>query len=276
MASSSSRPVHGGRGRTPSDSVVPRAASAGAAVLGVAGFLLHTAPVYGGGAAAALAAQPATTWVGAGGFALLLGGLLAAASLMRAVRLHRDHAAVFSVLGTLAVVVGLLDPPVGTTAGWALIVITVLAVLQSVLAIVAVLRPEPEAVQDQDVRRPVQQPPAPPAPQTIPAGRVVDTADVAAQGHGQATAAGHAAGINQAHHTAPPWVEQPRHAEPADRPTAPVYVPSASPAATGAQPIAASGAAGPAGAWGVRAQQAGEQRAGGSGHAPEGFTPGRQ
>jgi hypothetical protein len=274
MASLSSRPGHGGRGRTGADSAVPRAASAGAAVLGVAGFLLHAAPVYGGDAAAVLAAQPVTTWVGAGGLALLLGGLLAAATLTTAAPLHRDHAVVFSVLGTLAVVIGLLDPPMGTTPAWALIVIVVMAVLQSVLAILAVLRRASDVADLQVVRRSVQ-PPVPSSPLTEPAGSEFDAAGVAPQAHRQATATGHGAGIDHGRYTAPPWVEPPRRVGPADRPTAPVYVPSPSPAATGAQPIAGAGSSS-AVTWGGRAQQADEQRAGASAHAPEGFTPGRQ
>jgi hypothetical protein len=271
--------VHGPGPDRPS---LPAAVPVAVTALSVVGFLMHTGPVYRGGAAQILAAQPVATWVGAGSLALLLAGLLALAAGDPGRSQRRELVAVLSVLGTLAVAVGLIDPPAGAGRGWALIVIAVLAVLQTALALFAALP---------RVRAPRQSQPVhhfPTEAAEPPAGRVSYAPPTFAHtpppsGFGMGTGVGTA--DHQARYTAPPWVEAPhdeapqaeppRAVAPADRPTGPVFTPQPSPAATGAQPARAVTAT-PSGAWGGQAQPATGRGGADTGHSPAGFTPGPQ
>ncbi|MDZ4264970.1 MAG: DUF5336 domain-containing protein, partial [Mycobacterium sp.] len=107
----------------------PEHALLGVAVAGIAGFLLHAGPIYRGSGAETLTAQPVGTWVGCGGLALLLAGLLAVPARAGERRRQREIVAALSILGTLAVTLGIIDTPSGATIGWALNVVAVLAVV---------------------------------------------------------------------------------------------------------------------------------------------------
>lgn len=113
-------------------------AGLGVTVLAVIGFGMQAGPVYTGKSAAALAGQPIATWVGTGALALLLAGLLAIPGTKVLATHYRIVAAVLSAFGFLAVVMGLVKRPAETGIGWALIVIAVLALAQTVVAVLAV------------------------------------------------------------------------------------------------------------------------------------------
>lgn len=230
----------------------PEHALLGAAVAGVAGFLLHAGPIYRGSGAETLAAQPIGTWVGCGGLALLLAGLLAVPARAVQGRRQREIVAVCSVLGTLAVTLGIVDTPAGATIGWALSVVAVLAVVQSVLAVVAALSTPPEPRAPSQHESPTREPPAP-------------TGDPAQTYYGSDSPGfGSVAGdSDHVGHTA--------HREPR---AVPVFTPMASPAATGAQP-ARSTATGHQDSWGGRAERATGHRGETDEHTPRGFTPGQ-
>ncbi|WP_018602977.1 DUF5336 domain-containing protein [Mycobacterium sp. 155] len=113
-------------------------AGLGVTALAVIGFGMQAGPVYTGKSAAALAGQPIATWVGTGTLALLFAGLLAIPGTKVPATHYRIVAAVLSAFGFLAVVMGLVKRPVETEIGWALIVIAVLALAQTVVAVLAV------------------------------------------------------------------------------------------------------------------------------------------
>ena len=226
----------------------------GVAVTGVAGFLLHAGPIYRGRGAATLAAQPVGTWVGCGGLALLLAGLLAVPARAAERRRQRDIVAVLSILGTLAVTLGIVDTPAGTTVGWALSVAAVLAVVQSVLAVVAALSATPHP------RSPAQYEPPPRSPDPY-----APTGDPPPTYYGSGSP-GLGAVAGESHH-----VGHTAHREPR---AAPVFTPMASPAATGAQPARTTGS-GHRDSWGGRAEPAVGHRDETGEHTPRGFTPGQ-
>jgi hypothetical protein len=110
----------------------------GVTALAVIGFGMQAGPVYTGKMAASLASHPLATWVGAGGIALLLAGLLAIPGTKVPAHHYRIIAAVLSAFGFLAVMMGLAKRPADTGIGWALIAIAVLALAQTGVAVLAV------------------------------------------------------------------------------------------------------------------------------------------
>jgi hypothetical protein len=134
----------------------------GVTALAVIGFGMQAGPVYTGKTAAALAGQPIGTWAGAGGLALLLAGLLAIPGTKVPAHHYRIIAAVLSAFGFLAVVMGLVKRPAETGIGWALIAIAVLALAQTVVAVLSVRATKtlPEQPAQPDPRLQEQHPPA--------------------------------------------------------------------------------------------------------------------
>jgi hypothetical protein len=134
----------------------------GVTALAVIGFGMQAGPVYTGKAAAALAGNPIATWVGSGGLVLLLAGLLAIPGTKVPAHHYRVIAAVLSAFGFLTVIMGLAKRPAETGIGWALIAIAVLALAQTVVAVLTVRATKtlPDVPPMPDQRLQEQHPPA--------------------------------------------------------------------------------------------------------------------
>lgn len=196
------------------DRAQPALALLGVVFLGIAGFGLQAGPVYTGPGDTA----GYLTWPAAAGLALLLAGLLAIPARADEAVQQRVTVAVLSAFGLLTALMGVLDRPVQAGIGWALVAISAVAAVQTVLAMLALVT-RPTAVAPTDRARA----PAPePWPTEFPAD-VGTTGFAVVDLPGPTRAAGYAE--SAAGGVAPPRDE-------------PVFIPPASPAARGAQPSA--------------------------------------
>ncbi|ORA36227.1 DUF5336 domain-containing protein [Mycobacterium aquaticum] len=223
----------------------------GVTALAVIGFGMQAGPVYTGRSADVLAAQPIATWSGAGGLALLLAGLLAIPGTKVPAHHYRIIAAVLSAFGFLAVamglVVGLLNPPPETGVGWALYVIVVLALAQTVVAVLAVRAtktlPEQPSYPDPGLHE--QHPPAPRDFGEVTTRFGVGGASPRSMSYGQ----GHQAGQNAPQQHSPQQ-HAPQQGPPPGYRDHPDFVPPASPAGSGAQPARQAPSHDSPGGWG--------------------------
>lgn len=237
----------------------------GVTALAVVGFGMQAGPVYTGDNAGSMATHPIATWVGIGGIALLLGGLLA----IPGTKIHAEHyrivAAVLSAFGFLTVVmglvIGLLKPPAETGIGWALYVIVVLALAQTVVAVLSVRAtktlPEPPAQPSPGLHE--QHPPAHRDMGEVTTRFGVGGPSPRSMAYGQ----GYQAGQNV------PQQHGPHQGPPPGYRDHPDFVPPSSPAGSGAQPSRQAPTHEPPAGWGQNMPpQPDRGQAGGAGPDP--------
>jgi hypothetical protein len=241
------------------------AATVGVTALGVAGFVLHSCPMYSGAAASSLAGQPAATWPGIGGLVLLLAGLLAVPGRTSPAGHYRTAVAVLSAFGLLLALMGLVDRPTAAAVGWALVVVVALAAAQTALAMLALM---PEVAEPDGAKGPIARAEAPESRSTRQNTRFPSHFDAwesyeqrrgSAFGEAdQAAAPSHAQDVGAVS-------RQP------ERPVRVDFTPPGSPAARGAQPTGGAAFTAP-GVWGHNAEPPVER---GRGDAPSARPPWR-
>ena len=154
---------------------LPMYLSIGIAVLGLAAYLVSYGPIFVIDLSSAIGEFPGipqealnlptqtltggailTSGGGTAFIAVLLGALVAGVGALPRQNPRHANVAVLSVFGVLAILLQLVGPSNGTSAGWALITITVLAFLQAAAAIANLLldsgiitAPEPKPKYDQ-------------------------------------------------------------------------------------------------------------------------------
>lgn len=212
----------------PAGQVQPATVLLGVVFLGIAGFGLQAGPVY-------TPPSGSLSWPGIAGLALLLAGLLAVPGRSHDARHYRITVAVLSAFGLLVALMGLIDRPTQAGVGWALVVMTICAAVQAMLAGFALIDRQPRA----------------PGPATVAADNAAPSSPEPTtrsaisepyEWDRGTTLAGAQAGAPGVAHAVTPSPEERS------------FTPPPSPAATGAQPSGGPSVHLPAAAWGEHAR----------------------